>query len=87
MSYALFIAHELNTKFTKLSKKDRKIMQTINKKVNEILKNPHHFKPLRGDMAGVRRVHIEKSFVLLFDVDEINKRVRLLDFDHHDKIY
>jgi len=38
-------------------------------------------------MHGALRVHISKSFVLTFEIDEKNKVVRLLDYDHHDNIY
>ncbi len=46
------------------------------------------FKPLKGEMKGARRVHLAKSFVLVYEIDEKkNKIIRLLDYDHHDKIY
>ncbi|HLC48127.1 MAG TPA: type II toxin-antitoxin system mRNA interferase toxin, RelE/StbE family [Candidatus Norongarragalinales archaeon] len=70
-----------------MKKKDRQRLNMINRKVEEILLNPSHYKPLRGDLHGARRVHIGGSFVLLFEVDEKNRIVRLLDFGHHDKIY
>jgi len=49
--------------------------------------NPHHYKPLRYDLKGLRRVHLEKSFVLIFEINEEEKIVRFLDFEHHDEIY
>jgi len=73
--------------FLKLSKKNPKQMKILANKVKQILKNPYHFKPLRGDMHGARRVHIDKSFVLTYDIDENKKVVTLLNYDHHDKIY
>jgi len=87
MIYALFIPEELDKIFYKLVKKNQKQMQIINKKINQVLENPYHFKPLRGDMHGARRAHIDKSFVLTYEIDEKNKTVRLLDYDHHDNIY
>jgi len=87
MKYALDISDELEKKFDKLSRKNKKQLIIIHKKVEEIRENPHHFKPLRGDLKGSRRVHIDKSFVLTYEVDEENKVVRLLDYDHHDNIY
>jgi YafQ family addiction module toxin component len=56
-------------------------------KVKEIIENPRHYKPLRYDLKGLRRVHLEKSFVLVFEIDEEEKMVRFLDLDHHDEIY
>ena len=87
MAYELYIAEHLYRVFKKLSKRNRKQLKIIHRKVQEILKNPHHFKPLKGDLAGARRVHIDKSFVLIYEVDENNKVVRLIDYGHHDKIY
>ena len=87
MSYELEIADELDKIFLKLRKKNKKQLEIIFKKVNQILLNPYHFKPLRGDMHGARRVHIDKSFVLTYEVDEEKKVVRLLDYNHHDYIY
>lgn len=71
----------------KLEKRDKRQLETIYNKLKEIVQNPHHFKHLRGDMKGACRVHIEKSFVLTYEIDEKNKVVRLLDYDHHDNVY
>ncbi len=87
MTYALEISKEADVKFKKLEKKDREQLGIIDKKIEQILENPFRFKPLRGDMHGARRVHIDKSFVLTYAVDEKNRIVRILDYDHHDKIY
>ena len=87
MNYTLKTAKHLDKIFLKLSKKNKKQLETINKKVEHILQNPYHFKPLRGDMYGSRRVHIDKSFVLTYEIDEKNKTIKLLDYDHHDNIY
>ena len=86
MGYLLDVSREIDGIFAKLQK-DKARLEIINKKVSQILADPNRFKPLRGDMHGARRVHIDKSFVLTYEVDENSKIVRLLDFDHHDKIY
>ena len=87
MTYELEIADELDKTFSKLRKKNKKQLEIIFKKVHQILENPYHFKPLRGDMHGARRVHIDRSFVLTYEVNEERKVVRLLDYNHHDYIY
>ena len=87
MKYALDISDELDKIFSKLAKKDKRQLIIIHKKVEEIKENPYHFKPLRGDMKGARRVHIAKSFVLTYEINEEDKVVRLIDYDHHDNIY
>ena len=56
-------------------------------KIEEIIQNPQHYKPLRYDLAGERRVHIMKSFVLKFEIHEDRKAVEFLFFGHHDEAY
>lgn len=87
MIYRLEISERLDKMFHKLSKKDKNSLEIINNKIIHILENPYQFKPLRNEMAGIRRVHIGKSFVLTYEILEGEKIVRLLDYDHHDKIY
>ncbi|MCD6247811.1 MAG: type II toxin-antitoxin system mRNA interferase toxin, RelE/StbE family [Candidatus Diapherotrites archaeon] len=87
MRYKLLVSAEVDKKFKKLGKKSKKRLQIINKKVQQILQNPYHFKPLKGDMKGARRVHIDKSFVLIYEVDEKKKVIKILDYDHHDRVY
>ena len=85
--YNLHISKTLEAKLNKLKKMDKGTLISISKKVRKIQKDPYHFKPLRHDLKGIRRVHIKKSFVLTYEIIESEKAVRLLDFDHHDKIY
>lgn len=85
--YRLYISETLEAKLEKLKRGEKEVLIAISKKVPEILENPYHFKPLRHDLKGIRRVHILRSFVLIFEIIESEKAVRLLDFDHHDKIY
>jgi YafQ family addiction module toxin component len=85
--YALAVSVEADRKFKKLSKKNRTQLEIINKKVRQILENPYRFKPLRGDLFGARRVHIDSSFVLTYEIDEKAKTVKILDYDHHDNIF
>jgi len=87
MTYELEISKHSDRIFKKLAKRDRRKLEIIHNKINEILENPHHFKPLRGDMHGSMRVHIDSSFVLIYDIDDKAKIVRILDFGHHDDVY
>jgi YafQ family addiction module toxin component len=87
MNYKLEIPEKLDRIFHKLSKKDKTSLKIINSKISHILENPYQFKPLRNEMVGIRRVHIGKSFVLTYEILEGEKIVRLLDYDHHDKIF
>ena len=73
--------------FDKQFKKDRKMYETVINKIEEIIQNPQHYKPLKYDLAGERWVHIMKSFVLRFEIDETRKTVVFIAFSHHDDVY
>ncbi len=85
--YSLEVRESVDRIFSKLSKKNPKQMQIIYKKIKQVLENPLHFKPLRAPMQHLRRVHIDKSFVLTYSVDEQNEIVVIEDYDHHDNVY
>jgi YafQ family addiction module toxin component len=85
--YNLIIKEELDIKFEKLAKKNKKQLDIISSKVAEILENPHRYKNLRAPMNHLKRVHIDKHFVLVFSIDEKSKTVILEDYNHHDNIY
>lgn len=85
--YELEIKPELDLKFKKLSNKNKKQLKIVFKKVEEIIKNPQHYKNLRKPLQHLKRVHIDKHFVLTFSVNENKKIIILEDYEHHDKIY
>ena len=87
MMYKLAIKESLDKKFKKFQKKDKELLRLIDKKVQDILEKPNRFKPLRKPLQNKRRVHVGGSYVLVYDVNEMEKIVTLLDFDHHDNIY
>jgi len=80
------IRENLDKAFRKLARKDSMQMEAIAKKVQEIARDPHAYKPLRFPLAGLRRVHIG-SYVLLFSIDEARKTIVLEDYEHHDRVY
>jgi len=84
--YSLEIEAEVFKTFKKLSKKDKKQLEAVNKKIEQILANPLQFKPLKHPLAGLRRVHVG-SFVLIYEVCENPKTIRLLKYKHHDEAY
>jgi YafQ family addiction module toxin component len=85
--YSLEVRESVDRIFSKLAKKNPKQMRIIDKKIRQIQEKPLHFKPLNAPMQHLRRVHIDKSFVLIYSVDEQNKVVIIEDYEHHDKIY
>jgi len=87
LKYNYEISRQLERELDKHRRKNKKQFEIILKKMSEILENPHHYKPLQRDMKGLRRVHIDKSFVLIFEIVETENKVIFVDFDHHDNIY
>jgi YafQ family addiction module toxin component len=85
--YNLKVKEDLDKLFAKLAARDPKQIEILNKKVLEIRNDPHRYKNLRAPLNSWKRVHIDKSFVLCFSVDEETHTVTLEDYDHHDKIY
>ena len=85
--YDIKITARLQKKSRKLDKKDPVLINIISNKIDKIALNPFRYKFLSGPLSGINRVHIQKHFVLIFEVDEANKTVTLLYFDHHDNIY
>jgi len=84
--HSLEIEEEVYRTFKKLGKKDKKQLEAIHKKIEQILTDPLQFKPLRHPLEGFRRVHIG-SFVLIYEVRANPKTVRILKYKHHDEAY
>ncbi len=83
------IEEKLHQILKKLFKKDKKRYEIVWKKITEIINNLNieHYKNLKFPMNEFKRVHIDKSFVLVFRYDKINDKIRFYDLDHHNKIY
>ncbi|MFH0986467.1 MAG: type II toxin-antitoxin system RelE/ParE family toxin [Candidatus Micrarchaeota archaeon] len=86
MKYTPDFSDEIKRKLKKLKKKDINQLHIIEKKMEEILENPHAFKPLKWPMVHKRRVQIG-HFVLTYSIYENEKAVKFLDYEHHDKAY
>lgn len=84
--YQIEVSELVDKKFYKIAKKNKVLFEAINKKIEELKINPEHFKPLRRDMKGQRRIHFG-HFVLTFQIIYERGIVKIIDFDHHDKIY
>ena len=87
MSYIRLIEERCQREIDKACKKNSLLRKVLENKINEILLNPHHYKPLGYGLAGERRVHIMKNQVLKFTIDEQNNRVIFIFFGHHDDAY
>ena len=84
--YTLEARQHVDRIFKKLAKSNRNQMEIITKKIQEILEDPHRFRPMHFPLGGMRRAHFG-SFVLLFSIDEQRKTVVLEDYEPHDKVY
>lgn len=85
--YAYDITKSVEKLFFKLVQKDRKMMKIIERKIEEIVLSPNHYKNSRRPLQHLKRVHMGKSHVLCFSVDEVRRVVVFEKFGHHDKIY
>lgn len=87
MTWSLETSPEFEADYRKLCGKNSGFRRAVDKKVEQILTQPFHYKPLRAPLQGVRRVHVGGSFVLLFEPQEERKTVRMLRLAHHDEAY
>ncbi len=87
MAFALETASEFDEAYRKIVRKNPEFKKAIDNKVEEILQDPYRFKPLRSPLQGLRRVHIMKSFVLLYTIKEQENAVVLVKLRHHDDAY
>ncbi len=91
MSFDFSISDNLKTRIKILSKKDKVLADALLKKIKQIISSDEfsidHYKNLRNDLKEYKRVHIMKSFVLLFKVDKQKNLIIFDKFDHHDNIY
>lgn len=85
--YRIKISPRLDEIIKKLDKKNRKQVEIILKKAGEIAENPHRYKNLRAPLNNLKRVHVDRHFVLVFAIDEESKVVTLVNYDHHNNIY
>ncbi|MAH03881.1 addiction module toxin RelE [Candidatus Pacearchaeota archaeon] len=83
------VEEKLHKVLKKLFKKDKKRYEIVWKKITEVVNNSNieHYKNLRFPMNNFKRVHIDKSFILIFNHDKIHNKIKFYDLDHHDNIY
>jgi mRNA-degrading endonuclease RelE of RelBE toxin-antitoxin system len=54
-SYEYRLEKGLISFLNKVHKKDKKLYEAAMKKIEDIVENPHHYKPLRYDLKGRRK--------------------------------
>ncbi len=86
--YDYEISENLQEIMIKLSKKNRPLYEQLLKKIEEVINSYdiEHYKNLRYNMKDSKRVQLG-HFVLVFQFDKKNNKIRFDNFDHHDNIY
>lgn len=82
--YEIVISPEFEKILKSLKRKNADLFEKLEKQLLKIAKEPILGKPLRNVLRNYRRMHID-PFVLIYEIKD--NEIRLLDFDHHDKIY
>ena len=86
--YSLEIKEEADKIFSKLSKKNSRQLEIIDKKIKRIRENPNHiYKFLRKPLQTFNRVHIDDHFILIFKIDHTRETLIVYYYDHHDNAY
>ncbi|MBI5222848.1 type II toxin-antitoxin system RelE/ParE family toxin [Candidatus Micrarchaeota archaeon] len=91
MTFSFDLSDSLSEVLSKLAKLDPRRAELIYKKIRQIIESSdsgiEHYKNLRYNLSDYKRVHIDRSFVLIFQVFKTEKHILFISFDHHDKIY
>jgi YafQ family addiction module toxin component len=85
--YLISVKAHVEKAFERLAKKNPKQLEILRKKLAEVVENPYRYKPLKSPLQNKRRVHVDKSFVFVYSIDESSKTIVVEEYDHHDKIY
>lgn len=84
MKYSLIYESVFEKQIRKIRLKDPVLFDRIFKKLEEACENPEHYKPLKGDLKGHRRIHFD-PFVIIFSIDDDKIILHLIK--HHDEAY
>lgn len=91
MVFTFDLSNQLRETITKLAKKDRSRVVALNKKIKEIIacneNTIDHYKNLKYDLKDYKRIHLDKSFVLIFRVFRDKQHIIFERLAHHDEIY
>lgn len=89
--YKIRFDPEFTKTLDKVKKKSPKEHNNILKKIKKIKQNietnPDHCKNLRKPLQKYKRVHVNDSHVLIFEVNKLERELTIMAYAHHDKIY
>ena len=84
MGYEIIFSLFFKKQLKKLKKKDRLLFIRLTKKIKEISENPEHYKPLKNELKGNRRAHLD-PFVIVFETEK--NLIKIHYVKHHNKAY
>ena len=91
MPFNFQLSDELKITIRTLAKKNPKMTEAINKKIKQIIQSDEytitHYKNMRYNLKEYKRVHIMKSFVLLFKLFKEKDFILFDKLGYHDNIY
>jgi mRNA interferase RelE/StbE len=82
--YTLVFSLPFERILRRLRKKNPDLVRALISHFPKLEREPELGKPLRNVLRTFRRIHIEGSFVLLYEIRNLD--VHLVDFDHHDRV-
>jgi len=87
LAYTIEKTADFSKQLIKLTKKDRLLFLALKNRIESLLINPYSSKPLRFGFSGNRRIHVNGCFVLIFEIDDSNKKIIFKRVAHHDDTY
>ena len=82
--YILVVSPHFERILKQLKRRKPTLLADLEKQIGKILHEPALGKPLRNVLRNYRRTHVG-SFVLIYEIH--GNEVRLMEFDHHNRIY
>ena len=91
MPFEYDFSDEFEEAMIKIGKKDKSKTEIILKKVEEIISRDNttidFYKNLRNELSDYKRVHVAKSFVIMFKVFKEKNFILFDKIKHHDDAY
>ncbi|MGD0954652.1 MAG: type II toxin-antitoxin system mRNA interferase toxin, RelE/StbE family [Methanotrichaceae archaeon] len=85
MAFESIVTDHFSKKFHNLTDKNIAIKKQIINKMKGIRQNPEIGEPKRGNLRGLRGLHISEHFVIVYLI--YKNYVVFVEFEHHDKAY
>jgi mRNA-degrading endonuclease RelE of RelBE toxin-antitoxin system len=91
MAFKYGFSEEFLNTLKKIQKKHKPLYEAVLKKIDEIVSRDNNtidfYKNLKHDLNDSKRVHLLKSYVLMFSVNKKEKHILFQKISHHDEAY